>query len=58
METLSFKTTGKVKKALAGLSVLDDVSQSEFIHSILNDLVEKREAEARLLIDALGIKDL
>lgn len=58
MNTLSFKTTDDVLKALPGLAHLDDVSQSEYIHNAVKELVDRRKAEAILLNEALGIKIL
>jgi hypothetical protein len=56
METIAFKTTDKVKRALAGLCQLDDVSQSEYLHDLALLHVEKKESELILLCEALGKK--
>ena len=54
METIGFKTTDKVKRSLAGLCQLDDVSQSEYLHDLVLSHVEKKESELILLCAALG----
>ena len=56
METIGFKTTDKVKRALAGLCQLDDVSQSEYLHDLLSSHADKKESELRILAEALGRK--
>lgn len=56
METIAFKTTDRVKKILAGLCVMNDVSQSEYIHELMNLHADEKESELRLLAEALGHK--
>ena len=54
METIAFKTTDRVKRILAGLCLMDDVSQSEYLHDLVLSHVEKKESELILLSIALG----
>ena len=54
METIAFKTTDRVKRILAGLCLMDDVSQSEYLHDLVLLHVEKKESELILLSIALG----
>ena len=56
MKAITFKTTESVEKALIGLSLVDEVSMSEFVHLAILELVEKRRSQARILIEALEIK--
>ena len=56
MNSVTFKTTPEIEKALMGLSQVDDVSLSEFVHIACFELVEKRKSQARILINALDIK--
>lgn len=56
MKPITFKTTESIERALIGLSQVDEMAVSEFVHIALVELVEKRRAEARILIDALNIK--
>ena len=56
METIAFKTTDRVKRILAGLCLMDDVSQSEYLHDLLSLHADKKESELRILAEALGRK--
>ena len=56
MNSVTFKTTPEIEKALMGLSRVDDVSLSEFVHIACLDLVEKRKIEAMILIEALDLQ--
>ena len=57
MSTMSFKTTSDMVTALVGLSELEGLSPSEYIHNILKDTVDRRRTEVRLLSNALGINE-
>ncbi len=56
LETIAFKTTNEVKKALAGLSMMSDISQSEYIHDLLELHTKNKGDELNLLAEALGRK--
>lgn len=56
MKPITFKTTESIERALMGLSRVDDVSVSEFVHIAILALVEKRKSEAMILIEALDIQ--
>ena len=58
MKPITFKTTESVEKALIGLSLVDEMAVSEFVHIVCLELVEKRRSQARILIEALEIKQL
>ena len=54
-QPITFKTTPELEKACIGLSLVDEVSLSEFVHLAILDLVEKRRAKARILVNALNL---
>jgi predicted transcriptional regulator len=54
-ETVTFRTTTEIARALIGLASVADQTRSDYIHQLLADVVERKTADARLLIDALGI---
>ena len=56
MKPVTFNTTDSVEKAHIGLSQVGEISVSEFVHLACLELVVKRTAEAKILIEALGIK--
>ena len=56
MKPITFKTTESVEKALIGLSLVDEMAVSEFVHIACLELIEKRRSQARILIEALEIK--
>jgi len=55
-ETVTFRTTPEIARALSGIASVDDQSRSDFIHQLASEIVLRKTAYARLLIDALGIK--
>ncbi len=57
MNTLSFKTTSDNVTALLGLAEVENISPSEYLHNLLNERVDSRRTEVRLLSNALGIND-
>ena len=56
--TVTFRTTQRVVDALPGLAELCDTSQSSLLHALVESYLDKKEREARVLINALKIKDL
>ena len=54
-QAITFKTTPELEKACIGLSLVDEVSLSEFVHLAILDLVEKRRAKSRILVNALNL---
>lgn len=54
-QPITFKTTPALEKAITGLSLVDEISMSEFVHLAILELVEKRRAKARILVNALDL---
>lgn len=53
--TLSFTAPGSLKRKLIGLSEMDGITLSEYVERLCVEHVTEKEAETRLLIEALGI---
>lgn len=54
---LACKTTDDVKRGLIGLAALHDLSLSEYQEKLFIEHIEAKKTEARLLNQALGIKE-
>jgi predicted DNA-binding protein len=53
--TISFTAPTSLKRKLIGLAEMEGVTASEYIERLIIAHVSEKEAEARLLVEALGI---
>lgn len=53
---ISFTVTETVEQKLIGLAAMDNVKLSEYMYRLAIAHVSEKEAECRLLVEALGIQ--